>query len=108
MPEFVNYARTKRALGLDVIRNGTELSIVVVPEEVPINQAPQRTDKYGLKVIEITPAVKSYMGLRSDGGIMVFGAADSTRAALWGFHKGDIIHHIGTWFVALAQCLIDP
>jgi len=93
--EFVNYARTSRALGLNMIRNGIELSIVVVPEEVPINQAPQRTDKYGLDVIEITPAVQSYMGLRSDGGIMVFGAADSTRAALWGLQKGDIIHQIG-------------
>jgi len=93
--EVINYARPDRALGFDVFRNNKKISLVVVPEEVPINHAPRKTDKFGLEVIEITPKVKSYMRLRGEGGIMVFGAADSTMAAMWGLQKGDIIYQIG-------------
>jgi len=93
--EVLNYARADKALRFNIIRNNDEISLVVVPEEVPINHAPRKTDKFGLEAIEITPKVRSYMGIRGEGGIMVFGAADSTIAAMWGLRKGDIIYQIG-------------
>ena len=93
--EVVNYARADRALGFGIVRDNNEISLVVVPEEVPINHAPRKTDKFGLEAVEITPKVKSYMGIRGEGGIMVYGAADSTTAAVWGLRKGDIIYQIG-------------
>jgi serine protease Do len=93
--EVVNYARTDRALGFKITRDDKILSLAVVPEEVPINRAPRKTDKFGLEAAEITPKIKSYMGIKGDGGIMVYGAADSTVAATWGLQKGDIIYQIG-------------
>ncbi|UCE66529.1 MAG: trypsin-like peptidase domain-containing protein [Candidatus Zixiibacteriota bacterium] len=93
--EVVNYARADRALGFGIVRDSNEISLVVVPEEVPINRAPRKTDKFGLEALEITPKVKSYMGIRGEGGIMVYGADDSTTAAAWGLRKGDIIYQIG-------------
>ncbi|UCC80389.1 MAG: trypsin-like peptidase domain-containing protein [Candidatus Zixiibacteriota bacterium] len=93
--EVANYARPDRALGFDIIRGNEEISLVVVPEEVPINNAPRKTDRFGLEVVEITPKIKSYMGIRGEGGIMVYGAGDSTTAATWGLQKGDIIYQIG-------------
>jgi len=93
--EIINYARAGRALGFDIIRDSQEKSLVVIPEEVPINHAPRKTDKFGLEVIEITPKVQSYMGLKTKNGIMVFDAADTTVAASWGLQKGDVIYQIG-------------
>lgn len=93
--EVNNYARAGRALGFDIIRKGEKSSIVVVPEEVPINHAPRKTDKFGLEAVEITPKVKSYLGLANDGGIFVYGVADSTVASNWGLRKGDVIFQIG-------------
>jgi serine protease Do len=93
--EIINYARAGRGLGFEFVRGGKESSVVVVPEEVPINHAPRKTDKFGLEAVEITSKVKSYIGLTADGGILVYGAADSTAAASWGLQKGDIIYQIG-------------
>jgi serine protease Do len=93
--EIINYARADRALGFEIIRDNEGKSLVVIPEEVPINHAPRKTDRFGLEVIEITPKVKSYMGLNTTGGIMVFAAGDTSIAASWGLRKGDIIYQIG-------------
>ena len=93
--EVANYARADRALGFEISRKDNKISLVVIPEEVPINRAPRKTDKFGLEAVQITDKVKSYLGIRESGGIVVYDAADSSIAGNWGLQKGDIIYQIG-------------
>ncbi len=93
--EMVTYARAGRALGLNILRNSKEFSIVVVPEEIPSRVAPAKTDKFGLKVAEITPGVASFADITDRQGVMVIGAVDTSWAAGWGLREDDIIRQIG-------------
>lgn len=93
--EIESYARAGRALGVTVQRGDKELSVVVVPEEIPTRLAPTKMDKFGLKVAEITPSVASYMGVINSEGVMVMGAEESSWAARWRLQSGDIIRQVG-------------
>ncbi len=93
--EIESYARAGRALGVTVHRGDKELSVVVVPEEIPTRQAPTKMDKFGLKVAKITPSVASYMGVRNTEGVMVMGAEESSWAVRWRLQSGDIIRQVG-------------
>lgn len=93
--EIESYARTARPLGVNILRGEEELSLVIVPEEIPTRQAPNKTDKFGLKVAEITPAVASYIGVVNRHGVLVLGTSESTWAARWRLRDGDIIRQIG-------------
>ncbi len=93
--EIESYARAGRALGVTVHRGEKELSVVVVPEEIPTRRAPTKMDKFGLKVAKITPSVASYIGVRNTEGVMVMGAEESSWAARWLLQSGDIIRQVG-------------
>lgn len=93
--EIESYARAGHALGATVQRGNKELSVVIVPEEIPTRQAPTRMDKFGLKVARITPSVASYIGVRNTEGVLVMGAEESSWAARWRLQSGDIIRQVG-------------
>lgn len=93
--EIENYARAGRALGVTIQRGDKELSVVVVPEEIPTRLAPTKMDKFGLEVAKITPSVASYIGVRNTEGVMVMGAEESSWAARWRLQSGDIIRQVG-------------
>jgi len=97
--EVVNYSRAGRPLPIKLSRGTDEISLMVVPEEVPIRLAPKKKDKFGLEVAEITSAVAGYMDLRSRKGVVVFGAEDNSQASGWGLQEGDIIRRIGKFEV---------
>lgn len=93
--EVESYARADRALGVTVQRGNKDLSVVVVPEEIPLRTAPRRTDKFGLHLAEITPAVANYMRVRNTDGVVVLGSEESSWATGWQLYEGDIIRQIG-------------
>ena len=93
--EVESYARAGRALGVTIQRGKNDLSVVVVPEEIPLETAPHRTDKFGLRLAEITPQVANYMRLRNRDGIVVLGAEESSWATGWQLQEGDIIRQVG-------------
>jgi serine protease Do len=98
--EVVNYARVGRVLPVTVLRGTKELSIVVIPEEIPTRLAPKKTDKFGLEVAQITPSVASFMGLSNRNGVVVVGAREGTWAYNWGLQEGDIIRQIGNFEIS--------
>jgi serine protease Do len=93
--EIESYARPGRALGVTVLRGDKELSVVVIPEEIPTRQAPTKMDKFGLKVAKITSSVASYMNVRNTEGVMVMGVEETSWAARWRLQSGDIIRQVG-------------
>jgi serine protease Do len=93
--EVESYARAGRALGVTIQRGKKDLSVVVVPEEIPLETAPHRTDKFGLRLAEITPEVANYMRVRNRDGIVVLGAEESSWATGWQLQEGDIIRQVG-------------
>jgi serine protease Do len=93
--EVESYARAGRALGVTIQRGKKDLSVVVVPEEIPLKTAPHRTDKFGLHLAEITPAVANYTRVRNTDGVVVLGAEESSWAAGWRLQEGDIIRQVG-------------
>ncbi|HBZ00594.1 MAG TPA: serine protease Do [candidate division Zixibacteria bacterium] len=95
--EVVNYSRAGRALPISIVRGSKEISVVVVPDEIPLRLAPHKTDKFGLDVAEITPAVSGYMGLKDRNGVIVLGSDPKTPAYNWGLQEGDIIRRVGNY-----------
>lgn len=93
--EIESYAHAGRPLGAKVLRGDKELSLVIVPEEIPTRQAPSKVDKFGLKVASLTPSVASYIGVSDVEGVLVLGASESSWAARWMLAEGDIIRQIG-------------
>lgn len=93
--EIESYARAGQALGAKVLRGDKELSLVIVPEEVPTRLARRKTDKFGLEVAEITPSVASYIGVINREGVLVMGASETSWAARWKLRPGDIIRQVG-------------
>jgi serine protease Do len=93
--EIVNYSRAGRALPIKIIRGSQEISLVVVPEEIPTRLAPRKTDKFGLEIGEITPTVAGYLGLRNRNGVIVMGSGAKSQAYNWGLQEDDIIRRIG-------------
>ena len=97
--EVVNYSRAGRPLPIRLSRGTDEISLVVVPEEVPLRLAPKKKDKFGLQVAEITPTVAGYMGLRNRNGVVVISSDEKGLASGWGLQEGDIIRRIGKYDV---------
>jgi serine protease Do len=95
--EVVNYSRAGRALPITVLRGSKEISVVVVPDEIPIRLAPHKTDKFGLDVAEITPSVSSYMGLQDRNGVVVLGSDPKSVSYNWGLQEDDIIRRVGNY-----------
>ncbi|MEE9552711.1 MAG: trypsin-like peptidase domain-containing protein [candidate division Zixibacteria bacterium] len=93
--EIESYARTGRPLGVNILRGEDEHSLVIIPEEIPTRQAPNKTDKFGLKTAEITSSVASYIGVADRHGVLVLGASETAWAARWRLREGDIIRQIG-------------
>jgi serine protease Do len=98
--EVINYSRAGRPLPLRFMRGSDEISLVVVPEEIPLRLAPKKKDKFGLEVAEITPTVAGYMGLRSRNGVVVISTEEKGLAANWGLLEGDIIRRVGTYEIS--------
>ncbi len=98
--EVINYSRVGRPLPIRLSRSSDEISLVVVPEEVPLRLAPKKKDKFGLEVAEITPTVAGYMGLRSRNGVVVLSADENSLAVNWGLQEGDIIRRIGKYEIS--------
>ncbi len=97
--EVVNYSRAGRALPVKLIRGDKEISVVVVPDEIPTRKAPHKTDKYGLDVAEITTNVAGYLGLRDRSGVIVLGSDPKSQAYNWGLQENDIIRRVGNYEV---------
>jgi serine protease Do len=97
--EVVNYSRAGRALPVQLQRGDRQLSIVVVPDEVPTHIIPKKTDQFGIEVADITPAVASYMNISDRNGVIVRGVQDGSRASDWGLQEDDIIRQIGNYQV---------
>ncbi len=93
--EIESYARAGRALGTRILRGDDELSLAIVPEEIPTRQAPSKTDTFGLRVAELTPEVASYIGVGDRHGVLVLGAAKSSWSETWRLREGDIVRQIG-------------
>jgi len=105
--EVVNYSRAGRALPIKISRDTRDISVVVVPEEIPTRLAPKRKDKFGLEISEITPTVAGYMGLRNRNGVIVAGYDERSQASNWGLQEGDIIRRIGNYEVSGLKDYID-
>jgi serine protease Do len=98
--EVVNYSRAGRALPVKIVRDTKELSLVVVPEEIPTRNAPKKKDKFGLEIAQITPTVAGYLGLRDGNGVVVMGSDPKMPASGWGLQDGDIIRRIGNYEIS--------
>jgi serine protease Do len=97
--EIESYARAGQALGAKVMRGEKELSLVIIPEEIPTRLTQRKTDKFGLEVAEITPSVASYIGITNRQGVLVMGASVTSWAARWKLREGDIIRQVGRHIV---------
>jgi serine protease Do len=97
--EVINYSRAGRPLPIRLARASDEISMVVVPEEVPLRLAPKKKDKFGLEVAEITPTVAGYLGLRNRNGVVVISSDEKGLANGWGLQEGDIIRRVGKYEV---------
>jgi len=93
--EIESYARAGRPLGVKILRADKEIPLVIIPEEIPTRQAPNKTDKFGLKVASLTPAVASYIGISDTEGVLVIGTSETSWAERWRLREGDIIRQIG-------------
>jgi S1-C subfamily serine protease len=105
--EVVSYSRAGRPLPIRVSRGTNEISIIVVPEEIPTRLAPKRKDKFGLEVSQITPSVAGYLGLDDRNGVVVVAADQGSQAGNWGLQEGDIIRRIGNYEVTGLKDYID-
>jgi len=105
--EVVSYSRAGRPLPIRLSRGTNEMSIIVVPEEIPTRLAPKRKDRFGLEVSQITPSVAGYLGLSDRNGVVVVAADQGSQAGNWGLQEGDIIRRIGNYEVSGLKDYID-
>jgi serine protease Do len=98
--EVVSYSRAGRPLPIRLQRESQQISLVVVPEEVPLRLAPKKIDKFGLEIAQITPTVAGYLGLRNKNGVVVLGTDENALAGSWGLQEGDIIRRVGKYEIS--------
>ncbi len=95
-------------VNLGIWRNGKKINVLVKTEELPSEDrrlatgatppaTPGNTsgNTYGLRVQEVTPAIKHEFGLKSDTGIVVVGVAPNSPAAAADIQPGDLITEVG-------------
>jgi serine protease Do len=105
--EIVHYSRAGRALPIKVQRGTQEISLVVVPEEVPTRFAPRKKDNFGLEVAEINSAVAGYMGLRNRNGVVVLSSDSKSVSYNWGLQEDDIIRRVGRFDITSLNAYIN-
>jgi serine protease Do len=105
--EIVHYSRAGRALPIKVQRGSQEISLVVVPEEVPTRLAPKKKDTFGLEVGEINSAVAGYMGLRNRNGVVVLSSDSKSVSYNWGLQEDDIIRRVGRYDITSLNSYIN-
>jgi serine protease Do len=93
--EISNYAISGRALAVNIVRDNTEIPIVVIPDEVPTRTVPFQTDMFGLVVSDISKEIASYMGIKNSNGVIIARAEENTIAHSWRLKEEDILRQIG-------------
>jgi serine protease Do len=92
--EVITYARVGSTLTITFLRDKDTLNINLIPEELPIKNAPSYTDPFGLDVVTITKQLASMYSIRDDRGVMIAGIKENSIASNWGLQETDIIRRI--------------
>jgi S1-C subfamily serine protease len=69
-----------------------------IPSDIPDrNRIQSRAPRssYGLRVAEMTPALREHFGAPPDTGVLVLGTGDTEPAAMLGFRVGDVVIQLG-------------
>jgi serine protease Do len=61
----------------------------------PANPPSEADSMFGVQVQEMTPEIKSDLGLKSDSGVIVIGVAPNSPAAAADIQSGDVITEVG-------------
>jgi serine protease Do len=93
-------------VSLGIWRKGKKLSVAVKTEELPSDpnrlastnspNAPNEADSmFGVQVQDLTPEIKSDLGLKSESGVVVTEVAQNSPAAAADIQSGDVITEVG-------------
>ncbi len=92
--DIASFAKVGQPISLIITRSNDTLNLKLIPEEMPIENAPTFEDRFGLKLAAITSKIASMYSIRDNRGVLVKGIKENGIAAGLGFQEGDIIRSI--------------
>ncbi|MBD3169928.1 MAG: PDZ domain-containing protein [candidate division Zixibacteria bacterium] len=98
--EIESIARPGNPIDLTILRRGKEMNLKLTPVESMSATANAVKDKFGIYVMDITPAIARQLRTDKTAGVVITKIDPAGRAASWDIEPGDIIRQIGRLNIA--------